>query len=75
MLLLAIFWAVFTVISSDILMRTTDMALAVCSLTEYLEVQFRPNSTQKMWLLRCKVFALAVAAVFLVWHTYYLIIN
>lgn len=74
MLWLAIFWVLCTVLSSEILARAVDMSLAVSCLASYIQNHFPATSTQKMWLNRFNVVALAAAAIFLILRVYYMFI-
>ncbi len=75
MLFAAIFWMIVTVLSRDILQRAVDMSLAASCLTIYVQNHFSANSTQKLWLNRINVVALAAAAIFLVLNIYYMFIK
>lgn len=74
MLLLAIFWLAMTVISREMVARAVDMSLAVSCLAMYIQNHFPSTSTQKMWLNRFNVVALAAAAIFLILRVYYMFI-
>lgn len=74
LLIVAIFWMLCTILSSNILARVTDMALAVSTFANYMELQFRPNAAQKDGLNRTKIFSLVIAGIFLVLQIYYLFI-
>ena len=72
MLLVTIFWMLAAVISGNILQRAVDMSLAVSCLVMYIPKHFPATSTQKMWLNRFNIFAMATAAVFLILEIYYM---
>ena len=75
MLLVAIFWMIATVLSRDILPRAVDMSLAASCLTIYVQNHFSATSTQKMWLNRINIIALAAAAIFLILNIYFIFIK
>ncbi len=72
MLLVTIFWMLAAVISGNIYQRAVDMALAVSCLVMYIPKHFSATATQKMWLNRFNIFAMATAAVFLILEIYYM---
>ena len=74
MLLASLFWMICTVLSKGIFARAVDMSLAVSCLSIYIQNHFTATSTQKMWIRRINICALAVAAVFLVLEIYCLFI-
>ena len=74
LLLIAIIWMVCSVLSREILQRAVEMSLAISFLSDYLDKQFRPNSTQKMWLLRFRNFSMLAAGIFLILEIYYMFI-
>lgn len=70
LLIIAVLWALCAVLSKNIFARATEISLAVSSLSNYLELQFRATPTQKIWIQRFKYGSLVTAGIFLIVQFY-----
>ena len=73
-LIIAVLWALCAVLSKNIFARATEMSLAVSSLSNYLELQFRATPTQKTWIQRFKYGSPVTAGIFLIVQFYCLFV-
>ena len=74
LLIIAVLWTLCAVLSNDIFARATEISLAVSSLSNYLELQFRATPTQKVWIQRFKYGSLVTAGIFLIVQFYCLFV-
>ena len=72
LLLISAIWMLCAVLSREILARAVEMSLSITTLANYIQLQFKATSTQKMWLDRIRIFSLTAAGIFLILEIYFM---